>query len=151
MSRYPIPISLTLSFQRIALMVCCPDSSNQYMHPNQQRHSYASNSSSLHPPRAFSHPNRLTLFIFCAVTVCVLVRWPLTGIPIACLLPLYAPISRRLAIFCRSSRRSSFSIFILDSSALMSMTAWPLREPRRAVGWMCRRASRWRDTWSPTP
>lgn len=118
----------------------------------QSRRSYAPTPfSSLNPSTPSPQPDRSTLLNFPAVAVCVLVLCPLTGIPIACLLPLYVPISRNLVIFPLSSLRRSFSIFMLVSSAVMSSTVCELRELRRAVEWMCRRASRCRATWGPMP
>ena len=105
----------------------------------------------LSSPKTRNHPNRSTLFIFAAVLVCVLVLCPLTGNPIACLLPLYAPISLNRLMFSLSSLRKSFSIFMFDSSAVMSRTFWLLRESRRAVGCMWRRARRCAQTWGPMP
>ena len=90
-------------------------------------------------------------FNFIAVEICVLVLCPLTGKPIACLLPLYVPISLNRVIFCTNSLRKSFSIFIFDSSALISSTFLLEREPRRAVGWMYMRASRCAHIWGPMP
>ena len=83
------------------------------------------------------HPLRSTRFIFRAVCIyeyvstlflgvmqrleptCVLVLCPLTGKPIACLLPRYVPISLNLLMLSCSCRLRSVSIFMLDNSALI--------------------------------
>lgn len=67
---------------------------------------------------------------------CVLVLCPRTGICIACLLPLCEPISLNRRILLRTSRRSSFSMVMPASWALISSTCWLSSEPMRAVGWM---------------
>lgn len=96
-------------------------------------------------------PNRSTLFSFSTVDVWVLVLCPLTGKPIACRLPLYVPVSLSRLMLLTISLRRSFSIFMFDNSAVMSRIVWLEREPRRAVGWICRRAMRREATWGPTP
>lgn len=53
---------------------------------------------------------RSTRFSFRAVLAFVWVRWPLTGNPSACRLPLYEPMARWWAILARTSLRKSLSM-----------------------------------------
>jgi hypothetical protein len=96
-------------------------------------------------------PPRSTLFNLLAVLICVLVLCPRTGRPIACLRPLYVPISFNLRMLSCTSRRASFSIFIVDNSAVRSMTVAFLSAPTLAQGWMWNLAMMFCETLGPMP
>ena len=71
-----------------------------------------------------------------ALHTCVLVRWPLTGICIACLLPRYAPMSLKSLILSCNLRLKSFSMVIFESSAVKSSTCLSAKLPTLAVSWI---------------
>jgi hypothetical protein len=60
-----------------------------------------------------------------AVSICVLVFWPLTGRPIACRLPRYVPMSLSRLILSCTMRLASFSIVIVDNSAVREVMVLP--------------------------
>lgn len=86
--------------------------------------------------RAQSQPFRSTWLSFLAVLICVLVLWPRTGKPIACLLPLYVPISLNLLMLSCTIFLASFSIVIVDSSAVNAVIVLCGKEPIFIRGWM---------------
>lgn len=73
---------------------------------------------------------------FVAVAVWFCVFCPLTGKFIACLLPLYVPISFSLMIFCCIILRASLSMVICESSAVRDVTVRGFSEPHFASLWM---------------
>jgi hypothetical protein len=82
---------------------------------------------------------------------CVLVLCPLTGKPIACLLPLYVPISlSRLMLFCSCPRKSDSSVISASSPARLFICFSP-RLPMRAVLWMWNLDISCVQTWGPRP
>lgn len=83
-----------------------------------------------------SHPLRSILLSFLDVSVCVRVRWPRTGSPIACRLPLYVPISFSLLMLSCIILRASFSMVMVDSSAVNDVIVFGGRDPTLASGWI---------------
>ena len=83
--------------------------------------------------------------------ICDLVLCPRTGKPMACRLPLYVPISFNRLILSCTSRRASFSIFIVDNSAVRSMTVAFFNAPTLAQGWMWNLAMIFCETLGPMP
>ena len=82
------------------------------------------------------YPLRSTWLIFLAVMICVLVFWPRTGNPMACLLPLNVPISRsRLMLSCNDFL-ASFSMVMVESSAESAVIVFCGRDPSFWRGWM---------------
>lgn len=75
---------------------------------------------------------RSILLSLLAVEVCVLVLWPRTGRPIACLLPRYAPISFSRLICSCTTFRASDPIVIWPSSAVNDVTVRGASEPTLA-------------------
>ena len=82
---------------------------------------------------------------------CVLVLWPLTGYPRACLIPLYAFISLNLIILLLTCLLSSFSMVMSDSSAVRSMICLFSRSPILAVLWTKCFAMTRAETLGPMP
>ncbi len=82
---------------------------------------------------------------------CVLVLCPRTGKFMACLLPLYVPISCNRRMLSLIRRRRSFSNVIVLSSAARSLICLSFSDAILAVSWMCIFAIICRQTCGPMP
>lgn len=90
-------------------------------------------------------------FLFWRTRTWLLVRCPLTGSPIACLLPRFVPVSFNLAMSPKIWRRSSFSIFMFVKAALISRIWLCFSSPTRHVSWRWFLARRREETCGPMP